>query len=164
MTPIQPADELRAAAKLMRERAEAATPGPWERPLDTRHKNFVMAALPEGEQGSYVSGTIPAEFAHHSGITGRYAGQRERVSVVSADIWSPGGFMRKRSGRDLDYIASWHPAVALAVADWLDRFADPVYCYGPAEYDSALNIARAYLGTSGEALAEVASTFNEQEG
>lgn len=48
---------------------------------------------------------------------------------------------------DAQYVASMHPQVALAVADWLDRFADPVYCYGPAEFDHALAIARAYLGT-----------------
>ncbi len=54
---------LRRAAKLMRERAEAATPGPWERPLDVRHKNAVIAALPDGEEGSYRDGMIPAGFA-----------------------------------------------------------------------------------------------------
>ena len=25
---------------------------------------------------------------------------------------------------DAEHIASWHPAVALAVADWLNKFAD----------------------------------------
>jgi len=131
----------------MRERAQAATAGPWERPLDTRYKNLVIAALPDGEQGQHVSGRIPAEWSSHKGLTGRYADQRERVCIVSAAIYSIGGFMRKRSGRDLDYIAGMHPGVALAVADWLDKFADPVYCYGPVEYDAALRIARAYLGT-----------------
>jgi hypothetical protein len=151
--PDTPSQELREAAKLMRERAEAATPGPWERPLDVRHKNFVMAALPEGEQGSYKSGSIPAGFASHKGPTGRYAGQRERVSVVSAAIWSIGGFMRKRSGRDLDYIAGMHPAVALAVADWLDNEAQAAEAIpagspvlGPL-IRHALAVARAYLGT-----------------
>ena len=47
---------------------------------------------------------------------------------------------------DADYIAGMHPPVALAVADWLDRFSDRSYCYGPAEFDHALAIARAYLG------------------
>ena len=45
--PDSPSAELRAAATRLRELAEGATPGPWERPLDTRYKNFVMAALPE---------------------------------------------------------------------------------------------------------------------
>lgn len=122
-TTETPAAQLRAAAKLMRERAEKATPGPWERPLDVRHKNYVMAEMPEGEQGSWADGTIPAEFASHKGPTGRYAGRRERVGVASAAIWSIGGFLRNRSGRDLDYIASMHPLVALAVADWLEDVA-----------------------------------------
>jgi hypothetical protein len=153
MSTLTPAQELREAAKLMRERAEAATPGPWERPLDVRHKNFVMAALPEGEQGSYKSGNIPAEFASHKGPTGRYAGQRERVSVVSAAIWSIGGFMRKRSGRDLDYIASMDPPVAEALADWLDVKAANLehvevvgHHYRDHDYGYALKVARAYLG------------------
>ena len=123
MSTLTPAQELREAAKLMRERAEAATPGPWERPLDVRHKNFVMAALPE------------------------------RVSVVSAAIWSIGGFMRKRSGRDLDYIASMDPPVAEALADWLDVKAANLehvevvgHHYRDHDYGYALKVARAYLG------------------
>jgi len=46
------------------------------------------------------------------------------------------------------HIASWHPTVALAVADWLDRVirdADDDN-YEPQEFDSALSVARAYLG------------------
>lgn len=167
---MTPDETLRAAAKLMRERAAAATPGPWERPLDTRHKNLVIAALPEGEQGQWIDGCIPAEWSHHKGVTGRYAGQRERVGVVSADVWSVGGFMRKRSGRDLDYVASMHPGVALAVADWLDAEAARAQtlisprllcrqCGGYLEdenadslcrcWDAALDVARAYLGEPG---------------
>ena len=52
---------------------------------------------------------------------------------------------------DADHIASWHPAVALAVADllqiisWMPSFADPT------DMAVALGVARAYLGTSGEA-------------
>ncbi len=145
-----PADELRAAAALMRKRAKEATPGPWERPLDIRHKNSVIAALPEDERGEWVGGVIPARFASHKGLLGRYAGQRERVGIVSAAIWSLGSFMRKRSGRDLDYIASMHPGVALAVADWLDSAAErdgQVMVLVREEWDAALNVARAYLGS-----------------
>lgn len=150
----EPSEELREAAKLMRERAESATPGPWERPLDVRNKNYVMAALPEGEQGQYKSGNIPAEFASHKGPTGRYAGQRERVGVVSAAIWSIGGFMRKRSGRDLDYIASMSPAVALPLADLLEREAALIDAQVFPQSDPAMEryplaVARAYL-TAGE--------------
>lgn len=39
------------------------------------------------------------------------------------------------------YVQSWHPAVALAVADWLDEV-------GPSDDDAtaALLVARTYLG------------------
>jgi hypothetical protein len=144
-----PAGELRAAAKLMRELATAATPGPWERPLDTRYKNLVGAALPEGEQGRFTDGLVPDYM--NSGYLGRYRGQRERVAVVSCNIWSDGSFARKRSGRDLEYIASMHPAVALALADWLDAIAEQAEQSGNWALHSLspgpLKVARAYLGT-----------------
>lgn len=51
------------------------------------------------------------------------------------------------------HIASWHPAVALAVADMLDRAADeweaePGTC--ASYYGAAIDAARAYLGGSHE--------------
>jgi hypothetical protein len=67
--------------------------------------------------------------------------------------------------RNAEHIASWHPAVALAVADWLDdtadRLDDDLATYRPdrTRYDSTeawvernyrqpLAVARAYLGES----------------
>ncbi len=55
-----------------------------------------------------------------------------------------------------DHIASWHPAVALAVADWLDHVSDLLHVLEgfnagpllPAETEHALAVARAYLGES----------------
>lgn len=64
---------------------------------------------------------------------------------------------------DGDYIASWHPAVALAVADWLDAAGADLWAHGPlcecgsgchaCDDDAwqphvrrALAVARAYLG------------------
>jgi len=44
-----------------------------------------------------------------------------------------------------EHIASWHPAVALAVADWLDVTASTLVTYR-AGYAEALTVARAYLG------------------
>lgn len=52
--------------------------------------------------------------------------------------------------RQSAHVASWHPGVAKAVAGWLDRFAEPLYCYGPVEFDAALAVARAYLGETGD--------------
>lgn len=45
-----------------------------------------------------------------------------------------------------EHIASWHPAVALAVADWLDREADYADVRGIVA-PPALAVATAYLGT-----------------
>lgn len=47
-----------------------------------------------------------------------------------------------------EHIASWHPAVALAVADLLDRAADDHDDTPCPAVDAALAVARAYLGES----------------
>jgi hypothetical protein len=54
---------------------------------------------------------------------------------------------------DAEHIASWHPAVALAVADWLDGIAEAMTrpSGGPSttrEEGAALAVARVYLGTT----------------
>lgn len=57
---------------------------------------------------------------------------------------------------DAAHIASWHPAVALAVADWLDDAAENVALSPALGFDMrihiatnyALAVARAYLGES----------------
>ncbi len=51
---------------------------------------------------------------------------------------------------DAEHIASWHPAVALAVADWLDSAADrfdQATTLAGADADHAVTVARAYLGS-----------------
>ena len=48
-----------------------------------------------------------------------------------------------------EHIASWHPTVALAVADWLDAYAERLEVLGHAigsNHGQALAVARAYLG------------------
>lgn len=54
---------------------------------------------------------------------------------------------------DVEHIASWHPAVALAVADWLDAESyEPETEHEGGAYTTggpsltALNVARTYLG------------------
>ena len=44
------------------------------------------------------------------------------------------------------HVASWHPAVALAVADLLDYHADHFTDARPVRTENALRVARAYLG------------------
>jgi hypothetical protein len=131
-----PAEILRRAAMLLRERAEAATPGPWERPLDVERACFVGAALPDDELPTGHESGIIQDYGQR-GYLGRYVGQRERCEVVAAPTMSDGSFIRgslvpqgetrrppSRSGWDLDYIASMHPVVGLAVARLLATTAD----------------------------------------
>ncbi len=109
---MTPAETLREAGRLMRERAQAATPGPWE------HKQ------PEGDwHWVWVAG-VPT-----------YAGVAECQITDGSDL--------NQEGRDAAHIASWHPAVALAVADWLDEEAAWT---GQGDDKHALAVARAYLG------------------
>ncbi len=53
---------------------------------------------------------------------------RKKASTyqASADAWYEEDFLAEIEdlcAEDADHIAAWHPAVALAVADWLDREA-----------------------------------------
>ena len=121
-----PAETIRRAAALMRERAEAAPKGPW------RMKRGHLGGHPQ-----YIS--------------------------------DPGGFTVAECWEDAEtapaasvHIASWHPLVALAVADWLEAeavqydelAASPYGAEGAAfvagdfggDVDPALKAARAYLG------------------
>lgn len=74
--------------------------------------------------------------------------------IYVADAYTPSTTDRRLHTGNADHIASWHPAVALAVADWLDRDADgweqlqsvidePL----PADsWSTAVAVAAAYLG------------------
>jgi hypothetical protein len=108
------ADLLRRAAALMRERAEAATPGEW---------------------AAYRSGSVAA----------RVPGQR--IAETVANTFPTGNGPKHNAA----HIASWHPAVALAVADWLDEVGENLSdgigaSVTDDERRSALAVARAYLG------------------
>jgi hypothetical protein len=135
------AETLRRAAALMRERAEAATEGPW-------------SAEAIGSEGYHVFGP--------NGSRAPMKG-RARVAACTWQDWD-------EVKADADHIASWHPAVALAVADWLDAEAkeydrlilasgavnillrlsdEPVEArlsIGYHTLDQALAVATAYLG------------------
>ena len=120
------AELLREAAKEIRERAQAATPGPWSHwhmPADGRLEVFVP-------NGTMDTETI-LEFKDHMDC-------EECIRPTEPDAY---------------HITSWHPAVALAVADWLDFEAactDRAARQFPSDQwdadERALNVARAYLG------------------
>lgn len=46
-----------------------------------------------------------------------------------------------------EHIASWHPAVALSVATWLEGVAKTWWAGDQVEEMDALTVARAYLGS-----------------
>lgn len=127
MSETTPAETLRKAAKLMRERARNASEGPWE--IREEHGRDIA-----DEAWSDV----------------RVVGATEEVAITYMSNVIEGN---PREDNET-HIASWHPGVALAVADLLDKIAwmgevDPdllsrVGC------DEAFAIARAYLGTKGE--------------
>ncbi|MBX6749984.1 MAG: hypothetical protein IRY85_10015 [Micromonosporaceae bacterium] len=102
---------LREAARLMRERANAATPGPWSVELVGEGRAWVN--LPGCPHGWGMHG-FPAEAEH---------------------------------------VASWHPAVALAVANSLERAATGLHDlvtggHKPAAdgwISTCVAVARAYL-------------------
>lgn len=110
------AEILRKAASLMRERAEAATSGPWE-------------------------------FRPRRG----FQGMRDNPATIGF-LDDAGYFVMLREGtwateNDMTYVASWHPAVALAVADWLERCAEWLDRHPQDATPDALAVARAYLGS-----------------
>lgn len=128
------AEMLRKAASLMRERAEAASPSPWAHETGNPGMHHILA-----DDGTFVC-DLEDGYAEN-GLTGH---------DVPADD-------------DAEHIASWHPAVALAVADWLEDAAaaadDDVRAYAeerargkypywsPSVDSQALAVARAYLGS-----------------
>ena len=114
------AETLRRAAALMRERGEAAGAAPWY--ADAR-----PAELPGDATSTYL-----------------------RHSVWGTDAYGKGNtpYIAEANGRSgAEHIASWHPAVALAVADWLDEAADEFGAQvGSIWISCAQSVARAYLG------------------
>lgn len=132
------AQRLRDAAALMRSRAEGASSGPW-----TWH-----------EYGGH-NGTDPVPY-----LTGR--GGDPETYAYDTEVIEPdhSGECGCRSScnlelrvrrEDREHIASWHPAVALAVADSLDLAAQWAETYvgsNPPWVIAALAVANAYLGTT----------------
>jgi hypothetical protein len=98
--PDSPADQLTAAAKLLRERATAATPGPWVPSIVRSPRSTVTSGI---YSHAHPAGSAASEIAA-SGRKGRECG-----GVTNPD--------------NATYIALMHPGVGLALADWLDREA-----------------------------------------
>ena len=116
------ADRFREAAALLRGRAKAATPGPWER---STHYRYKIVGPPPG----YVT------IGHVDPLSS--ASRPDRLSAV----------IESTNGSNGDYIAMMHPPVALALADWLDHAAE-ASDYGEVWPDTRepLAVADAILG------------------
>ena len=127
MADLSPAAELRQAAKLMRERAEAATEGPWAWEATGEKDNSWAVGLVQDEAGSTLVGRIEA-------------GEGIVIDGVCEGI---GGRLP-----DAEHIAGMHPGTALAVADLLDA-TSTCECEEDDDHadikQAALAIARAYL-------------------
>lgn len=115
------ADVLREAARLMREQATAARP-------------LIEPAWPRRSIDCDGSCDCCAEHKH---LVAAYDGP-------DSEPW-----MCAECAIETDYVDSWHPAVALAVADWLEATADEGFSdedYVPGDFlGAAVALARAYL-------------------
>jgi hypothetical protein len=133
-----PAETLRSAAALMRERAQAATSAVWDgRPWQAE------------ECSDDEAGNCPC-----------IVSQGERKPPLEAQVPHIQYVCDAESWQHAAHIASWHPAVALAVADWLDAEAEraaqidayqgtPAYPLMLDGYRHPLAVARAFLGEAG---------------
>lgn len=86
------ADRLREAARVLRERAEAATPGPW---LAMEYDDN------PGDEGVALLGAAATVTGSHM-IGYFHVGEQSQMEA------------------DGDYARTMHPGVGLALADWLD--------------------------------------------
>lgn len=124
------AELLRRASALMREQAEAATPGPW-RFTDSEAVNDVW-------DGGVVV----------------ISNDADPIANVQ-DEWYENDPGEPAPVNDAEHIASWHPLVALAVADQLDGAAaiideasdGPLAIVATGLAEKSLAVARAYLGS-----------------
>lgn len=86
---------------------------------------------------------------------------RERAQAVDANGWESLGWesdddlgpLSTGTVKDSQYIASWHPAVAIAVADLLDSVVERAGGVHPLDFSETyieeIAVARAYLGAGG---------------
>jgi hypothetical protein len=102
------ADLLREAAEVLRERAEAATSGPWR--WEQYRDDLPYLVGRGGDPATYAYDT-EVIYANHSGECGCRSACYLWLEVAHSDR---------------DYIATMHPGVGLALADWLDKEADEI--------------------------------------
>jgi hypothetical protein len=118
-------DTIREAARQMRARADAATPGPWYTTSESaRYGGLVTAPT--------------ADYPEHDGYGGHPIG--ESMSAATRDHvagWHPAVAIT---------VADWLDSHA---ADLASANGDRNACDSPGDLGMALRVARAYLGTEG---------------
>ena len=118
------AARLREAAKVLRERAEAATPGPWQ--------------AVAGAWG------LPSDGPDHMRVLQPpHHNASDALARLEYD---------RQGGDDAAYIATVHPLVGLALADWLDAEADEQRWGRTRDFDAegiSARIADLILGGEG---------------
>ncbi|MGC5033050.1 hypothetical protein [Micromonospora sp. DT229] len=115
------ADTIREAARLIRERAEAASPGPYFTTGKSARYGGLVATPSDGHP-------------EDQGYDGHLIGE-------------------SMSEANLAHLGGWPPAVALAVAAWLEteaRMAEKRDNSPEGHTFHALNVARAYLARTGD--------------
>jgi hypothetical protein len=128
------ADLLRRAASLMRERAGTATRGPW----------FLAYSAVISEPLSHEFEAASDELTDDDDDAAWDALPEYTLAIVPA---AAGDTPTVQGAHDGTHIASWHPAVALAVADWLDSMPPwTIHSHLIPHHVAALAVARAYLG------------------
>jgi len=133
------ADELRRAAKVLRERAEAATPGPWERGHHWHIQGATHCACVDGgpanERNRSINGKQMLSHAHRrTGVTwphGINTAALQDDGFPYAVVTDSDEYGRMRN-EDATYIAAMHPGVGSLLADLLEHLATD---YENAEVD-----------------------------
>jgi hypothetical protein len=134
---MTPADELRAAAAHIRQLAEAATPGPWY--YDSYSwiaSGPLMQPYEKWDTGNHSCeryGTCPecgewkkSPYAPSPGLGHgcKLHDEEYRREPTVARVPAHHGDTAIDAHRwDADHISTWHPGVALLVADWLEAKA-----------------------------------------
>lgn len=111
------AEELRKAAETLRERAKAATPGPWG--FTDSEAAASLVNIPDDGMVVLYQGDTPVALCADE--------------FYENDPGEPAPF------NDAQWIATMHPGVGLAIAEWLDLMAWQHETFGQNMSDFLLN-------------------------
>lgn len=134
------AELLRQASTILRERAEDATPGPWDSEHHIGEEILVNAGTARTqwrEVRGVRLGTAPSSWKSTDRILERGA---DDAFEEPEDI--------QQWAADADYIATMHPGVGLALANWLYAVAHNWDAQSTGLQADATDVARQILGSA----------------